>query len=77
LRQLPDLTVYSSAANFILVRSHRLPAKELFRQLYEKHGILVRDVSAAAELAECLRISIGKDEDMDSVIAALREIFAE
>ena len=76
LRQLPDLTVYPSAANFVLVRSDRLPAKELFLQLYEKHGILVRDVSAAAELAECLRISIGTAADMDAVVAALKQILS-
>jgi histidinol-phosphate aminotransferase len=74
LRMLPGLTVYPTAANFVLVRSLSLPAKELFLQLYEKHGILVRDVSASAELAECLRISIGTPEDMDAVISALEEI---
>jgi histidinol-phosphate aminotransferase len=76
LGQLPGLTVYPSAANFVLIRSLALPAKELFLQLYEKHGILVRDVSAAAELAECLRISIGTPEDMDAVLSALTEILA-
>ena len=44
LRQMPGLTVYPTAANFVLIRSHALPAKELFRRLYEEHGILVRDV---------------------------------
>jgi histidinol-phosphate/aromatic aminotransferase/cobyric acid decarboxylase-like protein len=34
----------------------------------------VRDVSAAAELAECLRISIGTPEDMDAVLVALEKI---
>jgi histidinol-phosphate aminotransferase len=74
LRHVPGLTVYPTAANFVLIRSHVLPAKELFLQLYENHGILVRDVSAATELAECLRISIGTPEDMDAVIAALQQI---
>jgi histidinol-phosphate/aromatic aminotransferase/cobyric acid decarboxylase-like protein len=57
-----------------LIRSNHLPAKELFLQLYEKHGILVRDLSASTELAECLRISIGTPEDMDAVIVALEQI---
>jgi histidinol-phosphate aminotransferase len=74
LDKLPGLTVYPSAANFVLIRTQQLPAKELFIQLYEKHGILVRDVSASAELAECLRISIGTPEDMDAVIEALEQI---
>ena len=74
LRGLPGLTVYPTAANFVLIRTHQMPAKELFLQLYENHGILVRDVSGSAELAECLRISIGTAEDMDAVIEALEQI---
>lgn len=74
LQGLPGLTVYPTAANFVLIRSHQLPAKELFLRLYENHGILVRDVSGSAELAECLRISIGTPEDMDAVIEALEQI---
>jgi len=74
LRRIPGLTAYPSAANFILVRSLRIPARELFRRLYEEYGILVRDVSSAPELAECLRISIGTAEDMDAVAAALEQI---
>ena len=42
-----------------------------------EHGILVRDVSHAAELAECLRISIGTEEDMEAVLAALGEILSD
>jgi histidinol-phosphate aminotransferase len=74
LGKLPGLTPYPSAANFVLIRSHQLPARELFLQLYETYGILVRDVSASAELAECLRISIGTPEDMDAVIDALEQM---
>jgi histidinol-phosphate aminotransferase len=74
LRVLPGLTAFPTAANFVLIRSHQLPAKELFLRLYENHGILVRDVSGSAELAECLRISIGTPEDMDAVVEALEQI---
>ena len=74
LRDVAGLTPYPSAANFVLIRSLRIPARELFRRLYEEYGILVRDVSGTSELAECLRISIGTDEDMEAVIAALRQI---
>jgi histidinol-phosphate/aromatic aminotransferase/cobyric acid decarboxylase-like protein len=34
----------------------------------------VRDLSASAELVNCLRVSIGTDEDMDAVVAAIQEI---
>ena len=71
---VPGLTAYPTAANFVLIRSLRLPAKELFRRLLEDYGILIRDVSAAPGLSECLRISIGTSEDMEAVIGALGEI---
>jgi histidinol-phosphate aminotransferase len=74
LSALPGITVYPSAANFVLIRCLRHPAREVFRRLLEDHGILVRDVGGAAELAQCLRISIGTEEDMDAVVAALGEI---
>ena len=48
----------------------------MFRRLHEEHGILVRDVSGSPELQECLRISIGTEEDMDAVLKALSRILA-
>jgi histidinol-phosphate aminotransferase len=77
LRRLPGLEVYPTAANFVLIRCLAQPARQVFQRLHQQHGILVRDVSAASELAECLRISIGTSDDMDAVIAALREILSE
>jgi histidinol-phosphate aminotransferase len=74
LRRVPGIAVYPSAANFILIRCQAVPAREVFRRLYQEYGILIRDVSSAAELTECLRISIGTDEDMDAVVGALTEI---
>ncbi len=71
---VPGLTVYPSAANFVLFRCRSMPASELFRRLLSDYGILVRDLSSSAELADCLRVSIGTDEDMDSVLAAMQEI---
>jgi histidinol-phosphate aminotransferase len=76
LRQLPGLTVYPTAANFVLIRTSDLPAKELFRRLRDEHDILVRDVSDSPQLAECLRISIGTSEDMHAVTSALQEIIS-
>jgi histidinol-phosphate aminotransferase len=76
LRQLQGVHPYPSAANFVLVRCDRVPARELFRRLVEEYGILVRDVSAGAGLEQCLRISIGAREDMDAVLAALSCLLA-
>ena len=74
LNSIPGLRVFPSAANFILIRCVALPAAEVFRRLLEEHGILVRDVSGAPELAECLRISVGTPEDMEAVVAGLGQI---
>lgn len=74
LAAIPGLEVFPTAANFVLIRCRACPASEVFRRLHEEHGILVRDVSASAELAECLRISIGTEEDMKAVLDALSRI---
>jgi histidinol-phosphate aminotransferase len=50
-------------------------AREVFSRLHQEFGILVRDISGAAPLDECLRISIGTRDDMDAVLAALGAIF--
>jgi histidinol-phosphate aminotransferase len=77
LSGLPALEVFPSAANFILIRCRRHPAREVFRRLLDEHGILVRDVSGTSELAQCLRISVGTAEDVDAVGDALAAILEE
>jgi histidinol-phosphate aminotransferase len=74
LAAIPGIEVFPTAANFVLIRCRARPASEVFGRLHEEHGILVRDVSGSAELAECLRISIGTEEDMDAVLDALSRI---
>jgi histidinol-phosphate aminotransferase len=76
LRRVRGVRVYPTAANFVLIRCDGLPASEVFRRLHEQHGILVRDLSSAPELDQCLRISIGTAEDMDAVIEALEHIMS-
>jgi histidinol-phosphate aminotransferase len=74
LAAIPGITVFPTAANFVLIRCRTVPAREVFQRLYDEHGILVRDVSNAGDLAECLRISIGTEDDMDAVMLAMSEI---
>ena len=76
LHGIGGLTVFPSAANFVLIRLDRLPAREVFQRLLDEHGILVRDVSGAAELAQCLRISVGTADDVDAVADALAAVLA-
>jgi histidinol-phosphate aminotransferase len=74
LGRLPGFTPYPTAANFVLMRCDVRPAADVFRELHQRYGILVRDLSAVPELADCLRISIGTMEDMDAVADALEQI---
>jgi histidinol-phosphate aminotransferase len=60
--------VWPSAGNFVLVRF--ADAAATFERLLAA-DILVRDFSAQAGLAHCLRISIGKPSDNDALLAAL------
>lgn len=74
LEAISGLTAFPSAANFILIRCEAQPAAEVFRLLVEKHGILVRDVSAGPGLEGCLRITAGTEEDVEAVGRALAAI---
>lgn len=69
LSALPDVdAVWPSAANFLLVRF--ADARAAFARLLGA-GILVRDFSAQPGLANCLRITIGRPDENDAVLAAL------
>jgi len=61
-------TVWPSAGNFLLVRF--ADARATFARLLEA-GILVRDFSNQPGLANCLRITIGRPQDNDALLAAL------
>lgn len=77
LAAIPGLRAFPSAANFVLIRCEARPPAEVFRRLVEEHGILVRDVSGAAGLEGCLRITAGTTEDVDAVLGALRTIMGK
>ena len=77
LRELKGITVFPGHGNFVLIRSEARPGIEVFQALLDDHGILVRDVSAAPGLRDCLRISIGTREDMDATLEALQGLLSE
>ena len=72
LKTLPFDAVYPSAANFILVRYRE--KQRLFDAL-KATGILVRDVSGYPMLENCLRISVGSEEENQSLKAAFESFF--
>lgn len=74
LRDIPGLHIFPGEANFLLMRCDQVPAATVFARLLAEAGILVRDVSQGEGLAECLRITIGTEDEMDRTCAALRVI---
>ena len=69
LSRIKGVTVWPSAANFVLVRMS--DAAEVRKRLRDEHSILVRDFSAAPGLDGCLRITVGTPAENDRVVSAL------
>lgn len=68
-------TFPKSYANFIFASHMRVRAREIFERLKE-YGIYVRHWNKT-RIDNYLRITIGTDEQMDALFAALREILQE
>jgi len=74
LNQLPTLTAYPSAANFILFKTKRNQAPFIFERL-KKYGILIKNLSAQGGiLSDCLRVTIGKPEENEIFLESMKEI---
>ncbi len=70
-----NFTVTDSAANFLFAAHKSVPGERIFTQLRER-GILVRHFKMPL-IENNLRISIGTDEEMAAVLAALDSILSE
>jgi len=65
---------YPSASNFLFVTHPEKPAAEIFEELRKRH-IYVR-YFAKPRIDNYLRVTIGTEEEMDVLFAALKEILA-
>lgn len=72
LHTIDGLHPYLSRANFILIRLRDGRARELKLAL-EQRGILVRHYGKPG-LSDCIRISVGRPEHNERVLAELRQI---
>ncbi len=68
-------TVYDSSSNFLFISHPKKPAKELLGRLRER-GILVRWFDKP-RISNCLRVSVGTDEEMEALCGTLSEILNE
>lgn len=72
LQNVPYLRPYPSHANFVLCNVVARDAKSL-KQALEQRGILVRHYNKPG-LQNCIRISVGRPEQTDRLLAVLHEI---
>ncbi|MCX8565813.1 MAG: histidinol phosphate aminotransferase apoenzyme (EC 2.6.1.9) [Glomeribacter sp. 1016415] len=75
LAQLPELTVYPSAGNFLLVRTP--DAQRVFDHLLAQR-ILVKNLSKMHPLLlHCLRLTVGAPSENEQLLAALKTALVE
>ncbi len=72
LSGIAGVTPFPSEANFILLRLKPGRADPVFQGLKD-HGVLVKKLHGSHPmLAECLRVTVGRPEENDAFVAALR-----
>lgn len=74
LQTIDSLEPYPSQSNFVLCRVHGRSALAL-KQALEQRGILVRYFNKP-RLDSCIRISVGRPEQTDALLQALRDLAA-
>jgi histidinol-phosphate aminotransferase len=74
LSMLPGVEVFPTEANFVLFRVEHGAA--LWRDLLHNHSVLIRDFSRAPGLDNCLRVTIGNEEENRRFLAAVEDCLA-
>ena len=69
------VTSWPSGANFVLFRPETTSGKTVWQGLLDR-GVLVRDCSSWAGLDDCLRVTVGTEEENDAFITAMKEVLA-
>mgnify|MGYP002765596907 FL=1 len=71
LRKIPSVTAFDSDSNYVLFRVPE--ASTVWEKLYDA-GVLIRDFSRSPYLENCLRVSIGTEEENAVFLAELQKI---
>ena len=74
LSMLPEVTVFPTEANFVLFRVEHAAA--LWRDLLHNHSVLVRDFARAPGLSDCLRVTVGSEEENRRFLTAMEDCLA-
>ncbi|MGR9013658.1 MAG: histidinol-phosphate transaminase [Gammaproteobacteria bacterium] len=71
LNALKGITAYPSAANFILLKTQKNRANDIFASI-KQQGVLIKNLSPQGGfLADCLRVTIGKPDENKAFLNAL------
>ena len=73
LGDLDGVEAYPSGANFVLFRTR--DGHQVWQGLLDK-DVLVRDFSRWPRLDDCLRVTVGRPEENDAFLTALKEVLA-
>jgi len=73
LQEIPYLKLYPTQSNFILCQVLGRDAAELKSQLAQEHGIFIRYFNKPG-LRDHIRISVGRPQDTDALLGALKSI---
>ncbi len=70
LMEMEDFSPYPSEANFILFRCQQDKGANVFESL-KQQGILVKNLGIQPALIDCLRVTVGSDEENQAFLSAL------
>ncbi len=74
LREMKGIRAFDSQANFVLLRCPEGRAPDLFAGIREQ-GVLVKNLHGSHPLlADCLRVTVGKAQENDAFLSALRRV---
>lgn len=74
LKQIDDVEVFESSANFILFRVPGLSSQDVFDQL-KTHGVLIKNLgNNPGPLQACLRVTVGTAAENKRFLQALKEV---
>jgi histidinol-phosphate/aromatic aminotransferase/cobyric acid decarboxylase-like protein len=78
LAKIEALAVYHSEANYILVDATAFgeSSKEIVDGVLQKHGIILRPVKPFRDKTGMVRITIGRRDENERLVAALTDYFA-